>query len=142
MEVSGTFNGIGANAKRSIEFSVENSYSKGQSQAHTRVHQAGLTSKVNAKAHTETPISISFGKGSLEVEVDLEYRLVGFCHAAYIQKSYNGSLVAPKIEINDLLQRMGLPRTVKDREINHIGFVTSGKIVIGEVKHLKKNPNE
>lgn len=138
VKVGGEYAGFSAEATRSISFTVEHSKTTGRSHSVTKGHAITLTAKAKNPAHTKTPISITLGKGNLVVEVDYEYRLHGKCLAAYIQKSYNGSLTAPDIEINHLLEVMGLPTVVKDKETLTMGFVTDGQINIGQPEPYKK----
>ncbi len=136
IEVGGEYAGFNASATRKIEFTVGNERTSGQAHTDLEGRELSLTASVNAAPKTEYPVSIQMGQGSLRVEVDYEYRLMGQWRALYIQRSYNGSLSSPAAGINELLEAEGLPQVVRDSEAMDIGFVTHGAISIGEGRPL------
>jgi len=135
--VGGEFAGAKAESKRSVEFTVEASHTKGASKSITKGKVVRLKAQVDAEPHSIYPVSIMLGRGKLKVAVECEYSLRGFARALYVQKPYaRGQYESPPMDINGVLDAMGLPRTFCDTEIIDVGFVTSGRISIGERKSV------
>ena len=132
VSVSGEYAGFGAEATRSIEFTVETGGTKGKS--HTVSHERSMRMKANVDAEPKTmyPVSVVAGKGSLKVKIDYEYRLRGKWRALYHQKPYNGQMAAPLSDVVELLRALKKPLVIKASEVLDIGFVTDGEISIGE----------
>lgn len=130
--VGGEFAGLKAEAKRSIEFTVEHGGSSGRSHSKSVGQTVARTANVTAAPRKIYPVSLVAGRGSLKVRVDYEYRIFGEARALYIQKAFNGQLSSPGMDITEILRWLNLPTVVNDSEVLDVGFVTSGKISIGE----------
>ena len=139
--VGGEYAGMKAEAKRSIEFTVEAGGSKTTSHVRTVGKTIERHGNVDAQPFTEYPVSLTQGRGSLKVKVDYEYRLVGNFLAFFIQKAYQGKLASPLMDINHMLKSLNKPLVVRDSEILTPGFVTHGSIYIGKGKPLPGHPN-
>ena len=132
VEVGGEFAGFEAGAKRTIELTVEYGETSGHSRTVETSRGIRLKAQVNAAPKTVYPVSVQAGKGALKVAVDYEYRLMGYWRALYIQRAYNGQLAAPLSDVGELLRALGKPEMVRGSDILSVGFVTDGKISIGE----------
>lgn len=134
--VGGEFAGFKAEAKRTIEFTLSASHTRGESKTTTKGKSVRLKGEVNAEPHSIYPVSVVAGRGSLKVKIEYEYRLLGEYRALYIQRSYNGSLTSPPAEINELLEYLDKPSIIHGSEVLDVGFVTSGDISVGHRQPL------
>jgi len=131
--VGGEFAGAKAETKRSVEFSVSASHTRGSSKSVTKGRTVRMKAQVDAEPHSIYPVSIMLGRGKLKVAIKCEYSLRGYAHALYVQKPYaRGQYESPPMDINGVLDAMGLPRTITETEIIDVGFVTNGRISIGQ----------
>lgn len=134
--VGGEFAGFKGEAKRTVEFTVEASHTRGHSKAVTKGRAIRLKAEVDAEPNSIYPVSVLVGRGSLKVKVDYEYRLMGTWRALYIQKPFRGKLTCPASDINGLLEVLGKPQVIYGSEVIDVGFVTNGDISIGKRKPL------
>ena len=129
--VGGEYAGFKAEAKYSVEFTASTSHTEGKSTTTSKGKHVELKASVTAEPHSIYPVSVLLGKGSLTLQIDYVYELIGQWRALYTKKAYNGQLAAPLADINKLLDALGKPRIVKGHEIIEVGFVTNGDISIG-----------
>lgn len=134
--VGGEYAGFKAESKYSVSFTASTSHTSGKSTTRSTGKSVELEANVDAEPHSIYPVSVLLGKGSLKVQVDYEYRLIGKWRALYTKKAYNGQLAAPLSDINELLDALDKPRIVRGHEILDIGFVTNGDISIGAAQPL------
>ena len=137
VEVGGEYGGFSATATYSVEVTASASRTTGESKTNIEGKSVTLKANVDAEPHSLYPVSVSFGKGSLKVKVDYEYRLKGMWRALYTKKAYNGQLGSPLADVNELLDALNLPRVIKDSEILDVGFVTNGDINIGAAEPIR-----
>ena len=135
--VGGEFAGAKAESKRSVEFSISASHTRGSSKSLTEGRAIRMKAQVDAQPKSIYPVSIMLGRGKLKVAIECEYSLRGYARALYIQKPYaRGQFESPPMDINGILDAMGLRKTIRETEVLDIGFVTSGRISIGQPKSI------
>ena len=136
VEIDGSFVGIPAKATYSVEVTASAAHTTGESKTTIKGRSVSLKANVDTQPHSQYPVSVTLGKGSLKVKVDYEYRLKGKWRALYTKKAYNGQLGSPLADVNELLDALNLPRVIKDSEILDVGFVTNGDINIGAAEPI------
>lgn len=130
IEVEGGIPGLGkGKVSRSMSLSFGTGGSDSKTQSHSRTLGQSRTADYDVPPGRVHEYSLTVGSGSIEVNIDYAYRIIGLCSASY-KKPLGGGHNTSWFDfaVTDLLSALGQATQVETRERLSIGLVSDATL--------------
>ena len=128
VEVEGGIPGLGkGKVSRSMSLSFGAGGSDSKTQSHARTLNQARTANYDVPPGRVHEYSLSVGSGSIEVDIDYEYRIVGDCSASY-KKPLHGNNSWYDFDVVKMLEHFGVATKIETRERLSIGLVSEATL--------------